>query len=82
MLPSPIPEEHMFEWLILSRWNCLVRIRRHDLIGEGISMGVRVEVSKAHTTPLSSLSPCLGLVDPKQALSFGFARLLPRSEPR
>jgi hypothetical protein len=35
----------------------LVKVRRCDLIGEGISMGVGgFEVSKAHTIPLGSLT--------------------------
>lgn len=45
--------------LVFSWWNCLERIRRWDLVEQGVSPGMDFEVSKPHAI-LISLSPACG----------------------
>ena len=38
----------MFEYLVPSWWNCLERIKRYDLIREGVALGLGFGVSNVH----------------------------------
>lgn len=43
-----VPEADIFEYLVLSWYKCLKRIRRYSLVGRGMSLEVGFEVLKAH----------------------------------